>query len=78
MGKRCKPVKFDKRTEAALNATGLPWTIEPGTNHFQIRLAGRLAGLVPQGVKGETPRQMICRNVKQIQRIAAEIKGLTK
>lgn len=41
MGKRCKPVKFDPALEAALNATGIPWTIEPGSKHFQIRLAGR-------------------------------------
>lgn len=74
MAKRVLPAKFDKRLGEALDATGLPWTIEPGTRHFKIRLAGRLCGLVPQGVKGDNSPKMLAKNVKQIRRIADEIK----
>lgn len=74
MAKRVLPVRFDKRLGEALDATGLPWTIEPGTRHFKIRLAGRLCGIVPQGVKGESGPKMLAKNVKNVQRIAAKIK----
>jgi hypothetical protein len=75
MGKRTRPVKFDAKLEAALNATGLPWHIEPGSKHFQIRLSGRLAGIIPQGVKGDNSRVMTSKNIKNVNILAARLKA---
>lgn len=75
MAKRQKPVKFDPKLEAALNETGLAWTIEPGTKHFKVRLEGRLVCIVPQGVKGDISRNMTIKNIKAVARLEAELKG---
>lgn len=74
MGKRTKPVKFAPELEKALDATGLPWHIESGSKHFKIRLAGRMAGIIPQGVKGDNSRICLAKNIRNIERLAAELK----
>jgi hypothetical protein len=35
----------DRRIMAALNATGLPWSIERGKNHNKVVLAGRMVAV---------------------------------
>lgn len=73
MGKRTKPVMFDAKLEAALNETGLPWEIEPGSKHHKIRLKGRLAGIISHRVKGGCCPILTGKNVKAVRRLAAEI-----
>lgn len=74
MGKRTEPVKFDPKLKAALNETGLPWTIEPGSKHFKLRLAGRLVSIIPQGVKGGHSKVCTAKAIKDVKRIAAELR----
>jgi hypothetical protein len=44
-----KPRTFiPKNIREELEATGLPWTVEVGTKHQHIRLAGKLVCVVPR------------------------------
>lgn len=42
-------LNLSPRVRAALEATGLPWEIEPArsSNHSKVRLAGAMVGIVP-------------------------------
>lgn len=46
-------IRVPKPIKTALDATGLPWSIESGSRHFHIRLDGRLVGILPQGKPGD-------------------------
>lgn len=69
-----RPQHFDKELEATLDATGLPWRIEAGSNHDKILLAGRFVGIVARCFKTGS-KNMVKKDAKRIARIAAEIKG---
>ncbi len=45
----------------ALNETGLPWQIEPGTKHRKIMVAGKMVGVV--SLKGINGHNGDCRNI---------------
>ena len=63
-------MRTDPKLISALEATGLPWSLEQGRGHIKIRLAGRLAGVM--GVT-PSPRSRATLNViSQIKRIAGE------
>ena len=68
-----RPKFFTPALESALEATGLPWTLEPGSKHFHIRLAGKLAVVLPQGIKGSPSRILDAKNIRNVQRIAREV-----
>lgn len=42
-------VRIPPNVADALQATGLPWTIETGSKHYHVRLAGYLVGVLPKG-----------------------------
>lgn len=64
--------------ETALSETGLPWALEPGHGHVKIRLAGRLAGVVPSGKNARDGHKRAALNVRaQIRKIAAEMEKAT-
>lgn len=66
--------KAQKQIEADLRATGLPWTIEPGTCHLKIRLCGYLVGILPKkGVDNVGDRRSYLNIRSQIRRKAKEI-----
>lgn len=53
----------------ALEATGLPWAITEGTRHLQVRVDGRLAGILPKN--GRMPDVRELRNtIAQVRRLA--------
>lgn len=55
-----------------LQETGLPYSIETGSRHRKIKLAGRLVGIYPMGGKGTHKRAAL--NIRaQIRRAAKEI-----
>lgn len=62
--------KIDPLIERELEATGLPWSIEKGSGHRKIRLAGRLAGVL-SGRPAATYRKAQ-NTIAQIRRVARE------
>ena len=62
------------KVEEALNATGLPWTVEPGGKHIHVRLAGRLVAGLHAG-RG-TEQEFYARSmIGSIRRMAKAIKS---
>lgn len=67
-------LKLDKNIQAALDATGLPWTVETGGKHYKIRLAGRLVGVFSKG-KNAQPSHSIQNTISNIRRLYKELSG---
>ncbi len=66
--------RADPKLRAALDETGLPWTVEIGGRHYHVRVAGRLVGVWPRSGATETGRGT--KNViAQIRRTAREIRA---
>lgn len=62
--------RLDPRIVDALDATGLPWSVELGSKHRHIRLDGRLVGLIPLGRERGYGRGTE-NTIAQIRRVAA-------
>lgn len=60
--------KLPDKIAAALDATGLPWSVEPGS-HTKIRLNGRLVGVCSHSKNGHHDRAVKA-VVSQIRRAA--------
>lgn len=60
----------------ALEATGLPWSLEPGKKHQHIRLAGRLVGILPHKSRKTDflSTRANANIVSQIRHMAAQLK----
>lgn len=41
--------RLPPKVQAALDETGRPWTVEHGSKHRKIKVAGRLVGILPLG-----------------------------
>lgn len=56
-----------KAVEKALNATGLPWKITTGKKHRQVRLDGKLVGVLPFTSKREDPHAIknVCAQIRR-------------
>lgn len=63
--------RLPSRVQEALETVGLPWELVNGNKHIQIRVAGRLAGVLPRNGTG-APRSVL-NTVAQIRRIAKEV-----
>lgn len=62
-------MKLPRRVRTALEATGLPWSLEAGGKHIKIRMNGRFIGIAPLGGGHEHDRAT--RNtIAQIRRAA--------
>lgn len=64
-------------TVLALEATGLPWEIEPGRGHMKVKLAGHLVGVMRQNKAGGN-RRAEQNVIAQIRRKASELKGSSR
>ena len=58
---------------AALEQTGLPWTLAEGKKHVHIRIAGHLAGILPRG-SGSVGERAVKNCISQIRRKANEVR----
>lgn len=65
-------LKLDKSIRGALDATGLPWTVETGGKHHKIRLAGRLVGVFSMGNNTQPPHT-VHNTVSNIRRLEREL-----
>jgi len=62
----------------ALEATGLPYSIEPGTRHRKSIVGGRLAGILPHGAgRGAPSTRTMLNTIAQIRRVAAQLRQET-
>ncbi len=63
---------LDEVTEA-----GLQYTIEDGTKHFKIRVAGKLAAILPKGksIKAESDRRVLLNMRAQVRRVINEVRA---
>lgn len=74
-----KRIKLPPDIEAALNNTGLNWTVEDGRRHRHIRIEGFLVTVISKNMR-KTPRgdqgnrQMICHITRRGKEIAASLK----
>ena len=66
-------LKLDKSIRGALDATGLPWTIEDGGKHCKIRLAGRLVGVFSKG-KNDKFARTVLNTISNIRRLERELR----
>lgn len=63
---------LDEATEA-----GLEYTIEDGGKHYKVRVAGKLAAILPKGGKGlknETDRRVLLNMRAQVRRVINEVR----
>lgn len=61
-------LKMDSRVRAAIEATDKPWEVVPGKKHFQIRLDGRLVGILAKN--GTADERTVKNTVSQIRKAA--------
>ncbi len=64
---------MDKRIQDTLNATGLPWTLANGRKHKQIRLSGKLVGILPTGTSSDADKRVVLNVCAQIRRASKEL-----
>lgn len=67
--------KLDKNLVRILDQTGLPWAIEHGKKHRQVRLNGMLVGILPLGKMKESSQRAMLGLRAHIQRAAREMKN---
>ena len=60
-----------------LRASGLPWEFVSGSKHIHIRIAGRLAGILPRGGHPRTSDVGRARlnQMAQLRRLIREVQG---
>jgi hypothetical protein len=46
--------KVPKILRDELDASGLPWTVEPGTKHGKLLLAGQFVGVIPRNARKDS------------------------
>ena len=63
---------LDEVTEA-----GLQYTIEDGSKHFKVRVAGKLAAILPKGkaLRAETDRRVLLNMRAQMRRVINEVRA---
>ena len=69
-------MKIDDRIKDALEATGLPWSADYGSKHIKVKVAGRLACVLPVGAsarRGSINRSQL-NSISQIKAIARSMK----
>lgn len=57
---------------------GLEYTVEDGGKHYKIRVAGKLAAILPKGGKGlknETDRRVLLNMRAQMRRVINEVRA---
>lgn len=59
----------------ALDETGLPWTIELGSRHHHLRLAGRLVCVLPLGGTTDRDPHATRNTIAQVRRAARAMKA---
>jgi hypothetical protein len=59
-----------------VTAAGLQYCIQEGSKHYQIRVAGKLAGILPKGksLKADTDRRALLNMRAQVRRVIKEVK----
>ena len=72
--------RIPNAVQAALDevsAAGLQYTVEDGGKHYKVRVAGKLAAILPKGkgVKCETDRRALLNMRAQVRRVINEVRA---
>lgn len=67
-------MKLPNEMRTALDATGLPWEVEPGKKHQKIKLGGRLVAILPYGKEQSAYRRALLNSITQVRRMAREMR----
>jgi hypothetical protein len=67
-------VKVPPELEAALNATGIPWTVEDSKKHRKVMLGGRLATIIPHGHRQDANRRVVLNTIKNVRHLAQKLR----
>lgn len=70
MGKEVRS-KGQRQIEKYLHECGLSWSIEHGSKHRHVIVAGRLAGVISNGTSRARDYDNIIRNVEKMRRLPA-------
>lgn len=56
---------------------GLPYTLEDGGKHYKVRVAGKLAAILPKGksLKCESDRRALLNMRAQVRRVINEVRA---
>jgi hypothetical protein len=59
-----------------VTAAGLQYCIEEGGKHYKVRVAGKMAGILPKGksLKADTDRRALLNMRAQVRRVIKEVK----
>ena len=68
-------MKIDPRVKAALEEAGVPYELELGGRHRKVRLAGRLAGILPRSGVSSGSQRAALNTIAQIRRVAREVRS---
>ena len=66
-------MKLHPKVRDALDTTGLPWEIRPGKRHDHLRVAGRLASVLPRA-PGEGDKRGHLNMIRDIKRLVEKLK----
>lgn len=58
-------------------AAGLQYTIDDGSKHYQVRVAGKLAAILPKGksLKADSDRRALLNMRAQVRRVINEVRA---
>ena len=58
-------------------AAGLQYTVEDGGKHYQVRVVGKLAAILPKGksLKADSDRRALLNMRAQVRRVIVEMKA---
>ena len=69
-----RPSKIEREITALLAASGVTGEIEPGPRHRKIRIAGKLAGILPSGRLSDEGGPAYHNTLAQVRRAIREAK----
>jgi hypothetical protein len=58
---------------AELDSCGLGWSLEEGSRHLKIKVAGRLAGVLPKG-SGTVDARAVLNTRAQVRRLVSQLR----
>lgn len=67
-----KRPKLPKEVLDVLEASGLPWSIEPGSKHHKIIVGKRFAAIWPRGITTDKHIRSVKNVIAQIRRVIRE------
>ena len=71
-------MKIPEALRSELDNCGYPWDIENGKKHQKVRVAGRLAAILPHGKQSNRTLVPLKNTIAQVRRIVRELEEQEK